>query len=174
MSASWTHNLLDRREDLTISYENEGWTVQGIVSGIDIHYVIRLNASWQVRQMLLFRDLDQPDLWLANDGTGRWGEVNGVVRRELGGCEDVDVRCSAMTPVLAIRRLSMQGSRTATVHSVVVDPDSLEISRAQILYTRLGTHRWRVDRDDGLESHDVDVDRYGLPVAVPGGFERIS
>ncbi len=34
-----------------------------------IHYVIRLSPTWQVRQFLLFRDLDEPDLWLAPTAT---------------------------------------------------------------------------------------------------------
>ena len=42
-----------------------------------------------MRQFLLFRDLDEPDLWLATDGTGRWGEMNGAHRPELDGCYDV-------------------------------------------------------------------------------------
>lgn len=148
--------------------------MQGIVSGVDVHYVVRMSALWKVQQMLLFRDLDEPDLWLANDGTGRWGEINGSQRRELGGCEDVDVRCSALTRTLAIRRLELAVGESAPVHTVVVDPESLAISRAQIEYARLEERIWAVSRDDGNAEHRFEVDEYGFPLDIPGHFTRVG
>lgn len=161
-------------ENLTISFENEAWTVQGIVSGIDVHYVVRLSAMWKVQQMLLFRDLDEPDLWLANDGTGRWGEINGSHRRELGGCEDVDVACSAFTRTLAIRRLGLDIGRTHGVHTVVIHPDSLAIGRARLDYTRKSSRTWFVEGDDERPRHEFDVDEFGLPLDIPGHFVRVD
>ena len=170
--ASWTSIDRGDAESLSIGFENEGWTAQGIVSGISVHYVIRLSALWRVQQMLLFRDLDEPDLWLANDGSGRWGEVNGAQRRELGGCEDIDVACSAFTRTLAIRRLNLEIGDCARVRSIVVDPDTLSITRSELVYTRLDGRRWSIDRDDAKPSHRFDVDEYGLPLDIPGHFTR--
>lgn len=174
LSASWTSVHSTDREELSITFENEAWTVQGIVSGADIHYVVRLSATWKVQQMLLFRDLEDPDLWLANDGRGQWGEINGSQRRELGGCEDIDISCSAFTRFLAIRRLELDVGATSAVHSVVVDPDSLAISRARISYTRVSPRTWLVSRDDGSPDQQFDVDAFGLPLDVPGHFTRTS
>jgi hypothetical protein len=176
LDASWTFVAQSGdptdREELSIGYENEAWTVQGIVSGIDIHYVIRLTALWKVQQMLLFRDLEEPDLWLANDGKGRWGEVNGSERRELTRCEDIDVRCSAFTRTLAIRRLVLDVGESRLVRTVVIDPDSLAISQAQLTYTRLARRSWLVERDDDLPAHRFDTDEFGLPLDIPGTFTR--
>jgi len=173
-SASWKSVHSADREQLSIAFENEAWTVQGLVSGIDVHYVIRLSATWKVQQMLLFRDLDEPDLWLANDGNGQWGEVNGSQRRELGGCEDVDISCSAFTGVLAIRRLDLDVGGTRSVDSVVVDPDSLAITRARISYSKKGPRSWVIVRDDGSPSQQFDVDMFGFPLDIPEGFTRTS
>ena len=71
-------------EELTLRWENEAWTASGLVTGENIQYVVRLSPLWEVRQFLLFRDLDEPDLWLGTDGI-RWGEVNGSHREELTG-----------------------------------------------------------------------------------------
>lgn len=176
--ASWTSisrsDDSTDREELSIGFENEAWTVQGIVSGVDIHYVIRLTALWKVQQMLLFRDLEEPDLWLANDGTGRWGEVNGSERRELGGCEDIDVRCSAFTRTLAIRRLAVDVGGSHSVRTVVVDPDTLAISHAELTYTRLAHRSWLVERADDLPAHRFDTDEFGLPLDIPGAFIRMA
>lgn len=181
LSASWTAlgtrpEITDDdqhdRENLTIGFENEAWTVQGIVSGIAIHYVVRMSAMWRVQQMLLFRDLDEPDLWLANDGTGRWGEINGAQRRELGGCEDIDISCSAFLRTLAIRRLALAVGESHDVHNIVVDPETLEISRTRITYTHIAPRRWSVSRDGESDSLEFDVDEYGLPLDLPGLFRR--
>lgn len=171
-TASWAAIGKADREDLSIGFENEAWTVQGIVSGASVHYVIRLNAMWRVQQMLLFRDLDEPDLWLANDGMGRWGEINGAQRRELGGCEDIDVRCSAFTRTLAIRRLALVVGQESEVDSVVVDPDSLSVERTRLTYARISSRRWSITRDDDFLAHEFDVDEYGLPLDIPGHFTR--
>jgi hypothetical protein len=65
---TWDHEHL---ETLTLRWENEGWTATGDVGREAITYVLRLSATWHMRQFLLFRDLDEPDLWLGADGTGR-------------------------------------------------------------------------------------------------------
>ncbi|MEN9802282.1 MAG: hypothetical protein RLZ37_1407 [Actinomycetota bacterium] len=148
--------------------------MQGIVSGVDVHYVIRLSATWKVQQMLMFRDLDEPDLWLANDGGGQWGEVNGSQRRELGGCEDVDISCSAFTGVLAIRRLDLDVGGMKSVDSVVVDPDSLAITRTRISYSKRASRSWSISRDDGSSPQQFDVDAFGFPLDIPGRFTRAS
>ena len=57
-----------------------------------------------MRQLLLFRDLDEPDLWLATDGHNRWGEMNGAHRPELDGCADIELSCSPFPATLPIRR----------------------------------------------------------------------
>ncbi len=107
----WTTWPGDGLETTTIRWENEGFTVSGQVGDAPgrehIQYVLRLTASWQVRQFLLFRDLEEPDLWLATDGSGRWGEMNGAHRTELDGCYDVDMLCTPLTHTLPIRRLPL-------------------------------------------------------------------
>lgn len=184
-TATWeseSAGLEQMKEQLLVHFENEAWTIEGIVTTSSImtgspestHYVLRLNATWHVQQMLLFRDLDEPDLWLATDGRGVWGEVNGAQRRELGGCDDIDIRTSAITRSLAIRRLMIAVGASTDVHSIVVDPETLAISRARLNYTRLGPRLWSVHRDDGLPHHEFTTDDYGLPLDLPGYFRRVS
>ncbi|MBK5333690.1 MAG: hypothetical protein JJD93_17065, partial [Ilumatobacteraceae bacterium] len=48
----------DHVEVTELSWENEGWTISGQVARERVQYVVRLSASWQMRQFLLFRDLD--------------------------------------------------------------------------------------------------------------------
>jgi hypothetical protein len=180
-TAHWTGRSgeLDTFEELSVSFENEAWTVDGRVmvpaaDHGDVQYVMRFSATWHLQQMLLFRDMDEPDLWLANDGRGKWGEVNGSERRDLGGCVDIDVRCSPFTRTMAIRRLRANIGASVDVHSVVVDPDTLDITRARLNYTRLDVRLWAVHRDDDLPVHEFTVDEYGLPLDIDGHFTRVG
>lgn len=180
-TAHWTGRSgeLDTFEELSVSFENEAWTVDGRVmvpaaDHGDVQYVMRFSATWHLQQMLLFRDMDEPDLWLANDGRGKWGEVNGSERRDLGGCVDIDVRCSPFTRTMAIRRLRANIGASVDVHSVVVDPETLDITRARLNYTRLDVRLWAVHRDDDLPVHEFTVDEYGLPLDIDGHFTRVG
>ena len=164
-------------ETATIHWENEGFTVSGAVGDAPgrehIQYVLRLNASWQVRQFLLFRDLEEPDLWLATDGSGRWGEMNGAHRTELDGCYDVDMLCTPLTQTLPIRRLPLLDGDSAELPVVTIDPDTLEVRSDLHRYTRLGAHRWQHQRAAHGPATEFDVDEFGLVVDYPALFRRV-
>ena len=160
-------------ETATVRWENEGWTVGGIVGSERIEYTIRLSASWQVRQFLLFRDLDDPDLWLATDGSARWGEMNGAHRVELDGCYDVHLACTPLTSLLPIRRLPLHIGDSAELPVVTVDPETLAVEPRIHVYTRVTDRRWTM-RHEGGDPVTFDVDEHGLVLDVPERFRRTS
>lgn len=170
----WTTWDGDGEETTSIRWENEGFTVAGLVSRERVEYVLRLSASWQVRQFLLFRDLDEPDLWLATDGHGRWGEMNGAHRTELDGCYDIDLACTPFTNTLPIRRLPLLVGHSAELPVVYVDPESLEVRPVVQRYTRLDTHRWRYESVASGYAADLEVDAHGLVLDYPGEFRRVG
>jgi hypothetical protein len=170
-SSSLESPLLDTT---VIRWENEGYTVSGQLDREQVEYVVRISASWQVRQFILFRDLEEPDLWLATDGAGRWGEMNGAHRTELDGCYDVHLACAAFTVTLPIRRLPLLDGHTAELPVVVVDTETLEVRAVTHRYTRLGVHRWRIETDDPATTAEVEVDDHGLVLDHPGRFRRLS
>lgn len=174
----WTRWAGEGLETTTIRWENEGFTVSGTVDESPgrehLQYVLRLSASWQVRQFLLFRDLEEPDLWLATDGSGRWGEMNGAHRPELDGCYDVDMLCTPLTHTLPIRRLPLLDGDTAELPVVTIDPDTLEVRSDLHRYTRLAPHRWQHTRAEDAVAVEFEVDEFGLVVDYPALFRRAS
>jgi hypothetical protein len=184
----WRRWTGDDDEAVTLNWENEGWTVEGSVRGADVQYVVRMSAGWQVQQVMLFRDLDQPDLWIATDGAGRWGEVNGAHRPDLDGCTEVwfdvtttDGTTRLLSPfpaAIPIRRLGSMSAlaprQAAQVHAVTVDVETLGMVGRQMQYERLSEHRWLV-RDVGRNERlaEFDVDDHGLPIDVDGHFRRV-
>jgi uncharacterized protein len=130
-------------ESVLLRFENGGWTLEGRITGLDVQYAARFDAGWQPRQLLVFRDLEEPDLWLATDGRGRWGEVNGARRPDLDGCTDAAV---AGTPSVHLAPLRRAGPDT-TVFSVrvaLVDTETLQVAPTTFRYVRGSENRWAV------------------------------
>lgn len=171
---TWDHEHV---ETLTLRWENEGWTATGDVGREAVTYVVRLSATWQIRQFLLFRDLDQPDLWLGNDGAGGWGEMNGARRLDLAGCTDLHLPCTPFSWSLPIRRLQLDVGRSADVVLAHVDVETLGVTRATVRYERAGPRRFVIDGDlidstAGGGPLAIDVDEYGLVHDVVDEFRR--
>ena len=167
---TWDHEHL---ETLTLRWENEGWTATGEVGREAVTYVLRLSATWQVRQFLLFRDLDEPDLWLGADGTGRWGEMNGDHRHDLAGCTDVDLAVTPFTNSIPIRRLKLDVGASADVVAATIDVDALGVVPVRQRYERLTARRFRRTYLDSGEITEFDVDEYGLVHDEPDTFRRL-
>ena len=166
---TWDHEHL---ETLTLRWENEGWTATGEVGRETVTYVVRLSASWQVRQFLLFRDLDEPDLWLGADGTGGWGEINGAHRHDLAGCTDIDLPCTPFGHTLAIRRLQLDVGDARDVTAASIDVDTLGIVPLTSRYRRTAARRFeRTDLVTGV-SEGFEVDEYGLVHDLPDRYRR--
>ena len=171
-TARWDDWNGGNTEELTLRWENEAWTASGLVTGENIQYVVRLSPLWEVRQFLLFRDLDEPDLWLGTDGT-RWGEVNGVHRDELTGASDVAFGCTPFDHVAPVRRLRIEPGAAASVSVACIDVETLGITVRDRRYERVSDRRWRVvDSALDVELCSFGVDEFGLPLDVEGAFRR--
>jgi hypothetical protein len=164
----------EHHDTTTIRYENEGFTVSGVLTRERVEFVVRMSSAWQVRQFILFRDLEEPDLWLATDGSGRWGEMNGAHRTELDGCYDVLVLGSAFTNALPIHRLPLLEGHAAEVPVVCIDPETLEVEAVIHRYTRLAERRWRIETETVGSAIEVDVDEHGVVLDYPESFRRLS
>lgn len=159
---------------VSLRWENEGWTANGVIASDNAHFVLRLSAQWVVQQFLLFRDLDEPDLWLANSGLGRWGEMNGAHRTELDGCVDIDLAGTPFTNAIPIRRLPLLVGHSATLNVIAVNVETLGVTVQPQIYTRIDTHRWRYTSLALGDEVEVDVDEMGFVTDEPGAFRRIK
>ncbi len=154
---------------LSLRWENEGWTATGEVGHEAVTYVVRLSATWQVRQFLLFRDLDEPDLWLGTDGSGRWGELNGAHRPDIDGCVDIHLDCTPFTATLPIRRLQLEEGDSVALTVAHIDVETLGVTPVEHVYVRTAHRRWRHIDESGART-DFDVDEFGLVRDLPGPF----
>ena len=126
-----------------------------------------------MRQFLLFRDLDDPDLWLGTDGAGRWGEINGAHRPELDGCIDIAPRRARRSPPLPIRRL--RGSHVGEAAQVRPWRSMWRrsASPADTCYERLDSGAGRFATSTSGEALvEFDVDEHGVRARRARAFRR--
>jgi hypothetical protein len=171
-SANWVGVDDDRAEQLALNWDNEAWTATVRVEHERIDYVLRVSPLWQVRQFLLFRDMEQPDLWLGTDGHGRWGELNGAHRPDLDGALDVSIAGSPFVHSIPIRRLPLGVGDAAELIVLVIDPETLAVERVPRHYVRLAERRWRVD--DRVTTIEFEVDDYGIPNDIGEVLRRVA
>lgn len=173
-AASWQAWDGDETERVSIRWENEAWTVSIALDAARCECVLRVSPAWQVRQMLLFRDLDEPDLWLGTDGAGHWGEVSGAHRPDLDGGLDLTVGLGAFALTVPVRRLSEQVpvGDSAVAPLIAVDTDTLAAAPHKARYERLAARTWRIVH--GGVTTDVEFDEHGLACDVPGEFRRLA
>ena len=174
-TATWATWDGEHTEQLALRWENEAWTASSTVARERFEYIVRLSPLWQARQLLLFRDLDEPDLWLGTDGHGHWGEMNGAHRHDLEGAIDVTVvrdgqPCSAFEHAAPIRRLPIDVGGSFDTRVIEVDVETLGIEPVLRTYRKLATGLWEVAQ--GGTATEVRVDEFGLPLHVEGRFRR--
>jgi hypothetical protein len=174
LQTRWHHPGNTTAEEATLRWENEAWTLECVLANERTQAVMRVSPGWQVRQVLVFRDMSDPDLWLANDGGSRWGEVNGAHRDDLDGCTEVAVVGSVAAQVPSLRRLPLHVGHGADMRVAVIDSDTLSITPTVWRYTRLGDHRWQIDRGDGGEPWVFEVDRHGIPLDMGPERQRVN
>lgn len=173
----WAAEAGDSTEHLRLGWENEGWTADGTITSIDahasIHYVIRLDPEWHVRHVLIFRDLDEPDLWLARDREGTWGEVNGATRDDLEGCTDVHVVGTPFTLGLPQRRLDLAVGEHADVLAAQIDPETLQVEPVRQRWRRTAEREVVVSDLFGVVELVLALDEHGIVVDEPGARRRV-
>ncbi|GDX33503.1 hypothetical protein LBMAG16_03340 [Actinomycetes bacterium] len=175
-AASW-QSLNSSQKSFTstinLRWENEGWTAEGTLGADNAQFVLRLSAGWIIQQCLLFRDLEDPDLWLGTDSHGRWGEINGAHRTELDGCTDLDFVNTPFTNCIPIRRLPLLIGHSATITVAVIDIETLGITKQTHQYTKVAQDKWRYLSSGTNTEVEVKVDEFGFVLDEPNNFQRI-
>lgn len=172
LTVAWLDWLGEPSSRVDLRWENEGWTAQVDLIADRATAVIRLSASWMVQQMLLFRDMDEPDLWLATDGHGRWGEMNGAHRTELDGCVDIAFAGTPFTNSIITHRLPLHVGHTADLHIISIDVETLMVESVPARYTRHDDNVWEYTSLTAGRQTTAIVDDYGLVIDEEGVFRR--
>lgn len=172
-SAAWTMWDGSPASEVSLRWENEGWTAELALHADNAVAVLRLSAQWMVQQMLLFRDMPEPDLWLATDGHGRWGEMNGAHRTELDGCVDLDFANSPFTNSIITHRLPLHVGHTADLHVITIDVETLSVVSVPHRYTRHDDNAWEYTSLLTGQQSAASVDEFGVVIDEHNVFRRV-
>ncbi|MEY3131918.1 MAG: hypothetical protein RLZ29_255 [Actinomycetota bacterium] len=157
---------------LEVRFENEGWTVQGSLGTDDAQFVMRLSATLVVQQFMLFRDMDEPDLWLGRDRSGRWGEINGAHRPDLDGCTDIELQKNPFPTSATMKRLPLHDMHAASITVASVDVETLQVVPRQRTFTRLTADRWRYSSPFHGREVESALDEHGIIIDESEAFVR--
>lgn len=142
-----------------------------------VRYELATDADWQVTVLTIVQVSASGErrMELIRRGGGRW-TVDGVQRRDLDGCTDVDISQTPLTNTLPIRRLDWPVA-PHDLAVVYVSVPGLTARRAEQRYTQLSRDRLRGDSvyryESGTFRADLPVDPDGFVVDYPGLWQRI-
>jgi hypothetical protein len=184
--AMWTPWDGPGLQHLRLRVDESGIEADGVVIGEEdgiafrARYVIRCDAGWRTREMIV-DPLDGSDrLHLRSDGNGTWSDASGRAIPALEGCVDVDLSATPFTNTLPIRRLDLGEGESAEIVVVYVDVPDMRLDTSRQRYTCLernaggGLYRYE---DAGLFrgfTADLPVEAGGLVLDYPGIFRRMS
>lgn len=174
MEMSWCTWDGSPASSVTLRWENEGWTAESMLHDDRATVVIRLSAQWQVQQLLLFRDMPEPDLWLATDGHGRWGEMNGAHRTELDGCVDIDLVNTPFTNSIITHRLPLHVGHGADITVITVDIETLSVTSVPQRYMRIAEREWEYTSLVSGRQRRATVDEFGFVLHEDEVFRRVT
>jgi hypothetical protein len=118
-----------------------------------------LTTAAHVRDL---RGFETRTIVLERDAKERW-TVDGIAKRALKGCTDIDLGCSPSTNTLPIRRLRLAIGASHTIQAAWVRFPELVAVKAAQTYTRLDEFTYRYA--SGTFEAELTVDDEGLVAA---------
>ena len=157
-----------------------GWSFHGLVirahSGrpAQISYRIRCRRDWSTREVTVLQIVGKKmsSLRLRVDNNRRWWSGTRELP-ELRGCADVDLRVSALTNTLPIRRLGLQVSESNDVSAAWIGFPALRVRRLEQKYANLGRGFYRYETPSGFSAR-ISVDKLGFITKYPGLATRVA
>ncbi len=150
--------------------------VDDIVGPFRLHYQLRWNAAWQLREadLTLQTDSATRQLKLRSDGLGHWCDGDGHALAKLDGCLDIDIWPTPFTNSFPIRRDPLAVGERREFRMAWVAAPALTVQAQPQAYTRLADRLYRFESLDasGFEA-ELAVDEDGVVLDYPGLFKRI-
>ena len=154
----------------TLTVRDNGLSLVGTVLGAEDGRPVRveyrvladragLTTAAHVRDL---RGFETRTIVLERDAKERW-TVDGIAKRTLKGCTDIDLGCSPSTNTLPIRRLRLAIGASHTIQAAWVRFPQLVVVKAAQTYTRVDEFTYRYA--SGTFEAELTVDDEGLVTA---------
>lgn len=182
--ALWTYLKTPAMEHLYLM-EEDGWLwADGLILSLGrlsphrIHYFIRFDQQWRVRNLRL--QVAGHRAWSlekrVNDDW-QWMEYYGVPEQHLSGCSAFDISFSLVTKSLAVRQLNLSPREKGELQVAYLDGNDFKLKSAMCRYTYLekeddkALYRYENLLDGSILEFQLDHDE--LMIESPNILERV-
>jgi hypothetical protein len=158
-----------------------GWRLSGAAVFWDkglpchFHYEVSADAAWRTRSADVSGFLGKKalDLRIKATGAGRW-QVNGVSRKSVRGCIDVDLGFTPATNMIALRRLSLKVGQRAEAPAAYLQFPEMRLVTLPQSYLRIRRTEYEYSAPTVGYSGTLRVSPSGAVIQYPGLFERVA
>ncbi|MDP0501046.1 MAG: putative glycolipid-binding domain-containing protein [Verrucomicrobiota bacterium JB022] len=168
-------------ERLTLHTSAEGVCVESTIlcaqeGGFRLDHRWQLDTEWRSQCLEVQKWTTTRHTQLKIERQGYDWHIDGTLRTELEGAEDLDLSATPFSNTLPIRRMMAEQRSSLTFDACYVDVESMSVGRSRQRYERLGPARFRYI-DLGLFAGfmaELEVDPEGLIERYQHLFERVK
>jgi hypothetical protein len=158
-----------------------GWRLSGAAVFRDegqpchFHYEVSVDGRWRSRSANVsgFLGKKAVDLRIRSAGAGRW-QVNGVSRKSVRDCVDIDLGFTPATNLIALRRLSLKVGQRADAPAAYLQFPEMRLVMLPQTYLRVGRSEYEYDAPTVGYSGTLRVSPSGAVTRYPGLFEQVA
>lgn len=173
-SILWRRLDPEGHEFFRLLSDPNGWRLAGTAvfssegTPCRLEYEIVCDAEWRTRSARVegWVGTESVRREISVDPSGRW-RLDGVERRDLDGCVDIDLEFSPCTNTLPIRRLGLKVGEASPVRTAWLRFPGLGLELFEQAYTRLEESLYRFESADGEFARDLAVNADGLVLEYP-------
>jgi hypothetical protein len=158
-----------------------GWSLSGAAVFWDegrpchFHYEVSVDPLWRTRGAKVSGYLGQKaiDLSIRSASAGRW-QVNGIHKKGVTGCVDVDLGFTPATNLIALRRLSLRVGQHAEAPAAYLQFPEMRLVRLPQSYLRIGRTEYKYEAPTVGYAGTLHVLPSGAVTQYPGLFEQVT
>ena len=158
-----------------------GWRISGAAVFWDegrpchFHYDVSADAAWRTQSANVsgFLGKRAVDLRIRRTGGARW-EVNGISKKTVTGCVDVDLGFTPATNLIALRRLSLKVGQRAEAPAAYLQFPQMRLVMLPQTYLRVGRAEYEYNAPTVGYAGTLRVLPSGEVTQYPGLFERLT
>jgi uncharacterized protein len=168
--------IADQTHEIFLISLDDEWKAKGTITGIvegkpvDLSYSIEIDNLWQVHTVNV-NSADGRALAFVKRKDG-WYDQDGLLRKDLNHCIDVDLTLTPFTNTLPIRRLKLRDGESAEIDVVYFEVEKWEVRPAPQRYTRLNKNTYHFESLDIDFNATLKVDDDGFIIDYPELFKR--
>ena len=177
----WRRTDIEGLERAELVIQPEGVSATSTViclyaGGFRLDHRWQLDSEWRAQSVTIERWNRQSRGTLRLERAGTGWRVDGKLRPDLEGAEELDLSVTPLCNTFPIRRLIKSTAESLVLDTASIDGSALTVARSRQRYDRQGPRRFRyvdLGLSSGFEA-DLVVDAAGLVVRYEHLFERVS